>query len=98
VAVEDEEMIRDAITMSSLTGVCACPEGGACLSALRRLRTTGFGFDAELLLRARAAGYRIAEVPVNWADQAGSKVGVVRHGPGMLWQIAKAGWRVGRGS
>ncbi|MBI2015142.1 MAG: glycosyltransferase, partial [Candidatus Rokubacteria bacterium] len=63
-----------------------------------RLRTTGFGFDAELLFRARAAGYRIAEVPVNWADQAGSKVGVVRHGPGMLWQIAKASWRVGRGS
>jgi dolichyl-phosphate beta-glucosyltransferase len=63
-----------------------------------RLRTAGFGFDVELLLRARAAGYRIAEVPVNWADQAGSKVGVVRHGPGMLWQIAKARWRVGRGS
>jgi dolichyl-phosphate beta-glucosyltransferase len=63
-----------------------------------RLRTAGFGFDVELLLRARAAGYRIAEVPVNWADQAGSKVGVVRHGPGMLWQIAKASWRVGRGS
>jgi dolichyl-phosphate beta-glucosyltransferase len=63
-----------------------------------RLRTAGFGFDAELLFRARAAGYRIAEVPVNWADQAGSKVGVVRHGPGMLWQIAKASWRVGRGS
>ena len=63
-----------------------------------RLRTAGFGFDVELLLRARAAGYRIAEVPVNWVDQAGSKVGVVRHGPGMLWQIAKARWRVGRGS
>ena len=63
-----------------------------------RLRTTGFGFDVELLLRAQAAGYRIAEVPVNWADQAGSKVRVVRHGPGMFWELVRAGWRVRRGS
>ena len=61
-----------------------------------RLRTRGFGFDVELLLLAQRAGYRVVEVPVNWADQAGSKVGVVRHGPGMLWQIARARWRVGR--
>ena len=60
------------------------------------LATEGFGFDVELLLRARAAGCRIVEVPVNWADQAGSKVGVLRHGPGMLWQIVQARRRVGR--
>ncbi len=54
------------------------------------LETRGFGFDVELLLAAQAAGYRIVEVAVNWADQAGSKVGVLRHGPGMLWQIVKA--------
>ena len=60
------------------------------------LSTEGFGFDVELLLRARAAGCRIVEVPVNWADQAGSKVGVLRHGPGMLWQIVQARRRVGR--
>jgi len=59
------------------------------------LSTEGFGFDVELLLRARAAGCRIVEVPVNWADQAGSKVGVLRHGPGMLWQIVQARRRVG---
>ena len=61
-----------------------------------RLRTRGFGFDVELLLRAQAAGYRIVEVPVNWADQPGSKVTVLRHGPGMLWQILKARFRTGR--
>ena len=54
------------------------------------LRTRGFGFDVELLLAAQAAGCRIVEVPVNWADQPGSKVGVLRHGPGMVWQIVKA--------
>jgi len=60
------------------------------------LATEGFGFDVELLLRARAAGCRIVEVPVNWADQAGSKVGVLRHGPGMLWQIVRARRRIRR--
>lgn len=60
------------------------------------LETAGFGFDVELLLRAQRAGYRVVEVPVNWADQAGSKVGVLRSGPGMLGQIARARWRVGR--
>ncbi|HYS16178.1 MAG TPA: dolichyl-phosphate beta-glucosyltransferase [Candidatus Binatia bacterium] len=62
------------------------------------LCTRGFGFDVELLLRARAAGCRIVEVPVNWVDQAESKVGVLRHGPGMLWQILQARRRVGRRS
>jgi len=61
------------------------------------LSTRGFGFDVELLLLARAAGCRILEVPVNWADQAGSKIGVLRHGPGMLWQIVLARRRVSRG-
>jgi dolichyl-phosphate beta-glucosyltransferase len=60
-----------------------------------RLSTRGFGFDVELLLLAQAAGYRIAEVPVNWADQAGSKVGVLTDGPRMLWQIVRARLRTG---
>jgi dolichyl-phosphate beta-glucosyltransferase len=60
------------------------------------LSTRGFGFDVEILLMARAAGCRIVEVPVNWADQAGSKVGVLRHGPGMLWQIVRARRRIRR--
>jgi len=60
------------------------------------LQTRGFGFDVELLLTAQAAGYRIVEVPVNWADQPGSKVGVLRHGPGMLWQIVRARRRTRR--
>jgi dolichyl-phosphate beta-glucosyltransferase len=60
------------------------------------LETHGFGFDVEILLRAQAAGYRIVEVAVNWQDQAGSKVGVLTTGPGMLAQIVRARWRVGR--
>ncbi len=59
------------------------------------LRTEGFGFDVELLLRAQRRGYRIAEVPVNWADQPGGKVGVLRDGPSMLVQIVVARLRLG---
>jgi dolichyl-phosphate beta-glucosyltransferase len=61
------------------------------------LRTRGFGFDVELLLQAQARGYRIAEVPVNWVDQAGSKVGVLKDGPLMLAQILAARLRLARG-
>jgi dolichyl-phosphate beta-glucosyltransferase len=44
----------------------------------------GFGFDLELLYLARQRGHRIAEVPVNWSDQPGSKVRVIRDGLAML--------------
>jgi dolichyl-phosphate beta-glucosyltransferase len=61
------------------------------------LSTRGFAFDVELLLLAQASGYRIVEVPINWADQAGSKVAVLRHGPGMVSQIVRARLRLRRG-
>jgi dolichyl-phosphate beta-glucosyltransferase len=61
-----------------------------------RLATTGFGFDVELLLRARARGWRVVEVAVNWEDQPASKVGIVKDGPRMLWQILGARRRVAR--
>jgi dolichyl-phosphate beta-glucosyltransferase len=48
----------------------------------------GFGFDLELLYLAQQRGYRIAEVPVNWSDQPGSKVRVVRDGLAMLRDLA----------
>jgi dolichyl-phosphate beta-glucosyltransferase len=52
--------------------------------------TDGFGFDVELLLRAQRAGYRIGEVPVNWANQPGSKLGVLSHGPRMVLEVLRA--------
>jgi dolichyl-phosphate beta-glucosyltransferase len=48
----------------------------------------GFGFDLELLYLAKQRGYRIAEVPVNWSDQPGSKVRVIRDGLAMLRDLA----------
>ena len=61
-----------------------------------RLATAGFGFDVELLLRARARGWRVVEVAVNWEDQPASKVGVLKDGPRMLWQMLGARRRVAR--
>jgi dolichyl-phosphate beta-glucosyltransferase len=60
------------------------------------LRTRGFGFDVELLMLARWYGLRVTEVAVNWADKPGSKVGVLKTGPGMLWEILRARVRMAR--
>ena len=60
------------------------------------VRTLGYGFDVEILMLAQQRGYRIAEVPINWTDQPGSKVGVLRHGPEMLGEILVARWRLAR--
>jgi len=50
-------------------------------------RVNGYGFDLELLYIAQRRGYRIAEVPVNWTDQPGTKVWVLRDGLRMLLEL-----------
>ena len=60
------------------------------------LRTEGFAFDVELLLLARRRAYRVTEVAINWADQPGSKVGVLTDGPRMVMQILAARRRLSR--
>ncbi len=47
----------------------------------------GYAFDLELLYIARQRGYRIAELPVNWIDQPGSKVRPWRDGLVMLREL-----------
>lgn len=42
-----------------------------------RMRMNGFSFDVELLLMAKLRGYSVAEVPVNWTHQPGSRVNLV---------------------
>jgi dolichyl-phosphate beta-glucosyltransferase len=61
-----------------------------------KLRTRGFGFDVEVLMLARFYGFRVAEVAVNWTDKPGSKVGVLKTGPGMFWEIMRARLRRAR--
>ena len=38
------------------------------------LKTKGFSFDVEILLRAKTSGYRVKEVPVVWSNSRESKV------------------------
>jgi dolichyl-phosphate beta-glucosyltransferase len=61
-----------------------------------KLRTRGFGFDVEVLMLAKWQGFTVAEVAVNWIDKPGSKVGVLKTGPGMFWEIVRARLRMVR--
>jgi len=54
-----------------------------------RMRMSGFSFDVEVLMMAQRQGYRIAEVPVNWTHQPGSKVRVVRDGLRMAFDVMR---------
>jgi dolichyl-phosphate beta-glucosyltransferase len=50
----------------------------------RRCRINGFSFDLEVLMIARDLNYSIAEIPIRWMHQEGSKVRVLRDGLRML--------------
>ena len=54
-----------------------------------RMRTTGFSFDVEVLMMARLCGFRIAEVPVNWAHQPGSRVNLVTDSARMAGDLVR---------
>lgn len=48
-----------------------------------------FGFDVEILFLCRKNGCRIAEIPINWTDVAGSKVKLIRDSWRMFLDIFK---------
>ena len=54
-----------------------------------RMRMAGYSFDVEVLLMAMRSGYGVAEVPVNWTHQPGSKVRVVRDGLRMAFDVMR---------
>jgi dolichyl-phosphate beta-glucosyltransferase len=64
----------------------------AALALFSRQRTTGFAFDVEILFIARRLSLSIAEVPVNWAAQPGSKVNLATDSMKMLWDISRIRW------
>ncbi|MFN2451125.1 MAG: dolichyl-phosphate beta-glucosyltransferase [Candidatus Dormibacteria bacterium] len=59
----------------------------AARTSFEPLRTERFGFDAEVLVRARRAGIRIAEVPVRWRHVEESRVSSVRDASRMLLDL-----------
>ncbi|MBI1335313.1 MAG: glycosyltransferase family 2 protein [Armatimonadetes bacterium] len=54
-----------------------------------RCSLDGFSFDFEALMIARDLDYKIAEVPIRWSHQEGSKVVIWRDGPRMLRDLVK---------
>ena len=54
-----------------------------------RCKFDGFSFDFEALMIARDLEYRVAEIPIRWSHQDGSKVSMWRDGPKMLWDLFK---------
>jgi dolichyl-phosphate beta-glucosyltransferase len=56
----------------------------AAVSCFTPLLTPGFGFDAEVLLRARLQQIPIAEIPIVWRNAAGTRVSSFRDGGKML--------------
>ncbi len=57
------------------------------------LTARGFSFDVELLVRLRAVGARIVEIPVTWTDVPGSTFVPARHGAGAFTELAAIAWR-----
>jgi dolichyl-phosphate beta-glucosyltransferase len=65
----------------------------AAVALFEPLRTMRFGFDAEVLVRAKACGWRIAEVPVRWRHVEASRVNSVRDSSRMLWDLLRLRFR-----
>ena len=52
-----------------------------------RCQINGFSFDIESLMIGRELGYKIAEVPIRWAHQEGSKVRIIPHYFQAFWDL-----------
>jgi len=62
VAVMDDEMIAAAVELGRATGICACPEAGACLAAVRRLAAHGWlGPTDRVVMFNTSSGLKYAE-------------------------------------
>jgi dolichyl-phosphate beta-glucosyltransferase len=61
----------------------------AAVTCFEPLRTMRFGFDAEVLLRARRRGWEIAEVPVRWHHVDASRVSPGRDAARMLVDLVR---------
>jgi glycosyltransferase involved in cell wall biosynthesis len=57
------------------------------------LEVTSFAFDAELLLRAEQAGFRIRRQPVRLLHDRDSSVSLARHAPRILLDVGRLVWR-----
>ncbi len=62
IAIEDAELMDEAYHLGAATGICACPEGGACLAALTKLIANGHvETDETVVLFNTGTGVKYAE-------------------------------------
>jgi glycosyltransferase involved in cell wall biosynthesis len=59
-----------------------------CRVLFEQQRIVGFGFDPEILFLAARHGLRVAEIPVHWAHDPGSKVKFLRDGLRMVGELS----------
>jgi dolichyl-phosphate beta-glucosyltransferase len=62
-----------------------------------RMRINGFSFDVEVLMMARLCGFSVAEVPVNWIHQPGSRINLATDSIRMAWELLQIRTRRPRG-
>ena len=61
--------------------------------AFAQLTTDGFGYDPEVLYRAKQRGVRIAEVPVVWRNSAPTKVSPIKSSLDMFKHVLRVRFR-----
>lgn len=62
-----------------------------------RSTLNGWAFDAELVVIAHALGLKLAQVPVVWHDEEGTKVRILGAVLGSLRELLAIGWKRMRG-
>lgn len=55
-------------------------------------RIERWGFDPELLYLARKKGFKVVEVPVEWAHREGTRISPLRDGTRMFLEMLKIRW------
>jgi glycosyltransferase involved in cell wall biosynthesis len=63
-----------------------------CRIIFEQQRIERFGFDPEILFLAKRHGLRVAEVPVRWSHDEGTKVNVVADGIRMFLELLLIRW------
>jgi dolichyl-phosphate beta-glucosyltransferase len=83
-------MMRKALRVLPDIDDTQCPMKGfdhdAAQAIFQRQRLSGWIFDAEVLFIARALGYDITEVPVQWSHVDGSRLKVR---PQQVWEVLR---------
>lgn len=65
---------------------------GAAKALFPLQRIEGWGFDAEILFLARKLGLRVAEVPVLWAHDEGTRIHPIADGSIMVMEMMRIRW------